>query len=472
MYSFSSQISPHSVVPLGTITKTQSAIDLDALSKGTFDYSYSASRLADYTLQDQSGKILQKKFRVQICLKRKINKSEKIKVCWNELEQKAHYGNVIRCGSVWVCPVCAKKITEKRREELSIANSLWKFGVAIKSYDFKSVPFFHDLKKSKKIFIGPIRPSLKYVRGFTYLITLTNPHYANDSLISLREKQKLAMDYFFGDRMGKSIFERMGKLYHVTNYEVTYGKNGWHPHHHILVFSDKYLSISDFSKSHDSLSDHWSNCITKAGLRPLKEFEKTVACDLRDGTYADQYIAKWGIEHELTKGHIKKGKQGGLTPFDLLRLSFDNIPISSSYFDFTTQTMVEIKKTPSDLFKEFAYSFKGACQLSWSRGLKDVFGLRDVQDSEIMDSVTEEAVILTQIEDLAFHLICKYKKRSQYLDCITNDKLSGLLGHGSAEQLISDLAQQEILVLEEMNINVPSINSSLFIPPVIQNSIL
>jgi len=28
--------------------------------------------------------------------------------------------------------------------------------------------------------------------------------------------------------------------------------------------------------------------------------------DLRDGKYADKYVSKWGIEHELTKGHVKK----------------------------------------------------------------------------------------------------------------------------------------------------------------------
>ena len=51
---------------------------------------------------------------------------------------------------------------------------------------------------------------------------------------------------FLSDRRGISIFKRMGRHYHITNYEVTYGQNGWHPHHHILVFSDRYLSIQDF----------------------------------------------------------------------------------------------------------------------------------------------------------------------------------------------------------------------------------
>jgi hypothetical protein len=34
-----------------------------------------------------------------------------------------------------------------------------------------------------------------------------------------------------------------------------------------------------------------------------------------------QYLCKWGVEHEMTKGHTKKGKEGGLTPFDLLSKS-------------------------------------------------------------------------------------------------------------------------------------------------------
>lgn len=449
MNSISSQI----LGSLGTITKTQAAIDLNPLAGGTPVFSYSVSRIADYMLQDQSGKILQKKFRVQICLKRKINKSENVKVCWNNSDKKAHFANVIRCGSIWVCPVCAKKITEKRREELSIANQLWKSGVAIKTFDFKSVPFYSDLKALKKSFVGPIIPDVNYVRGYTYLITLTNPHYANDHLDDLRVKQKSAMVDFFGDRKGKSIFARMGKRYHITNYEVTYGQNGWHPHHHILVFSDRYLSVHDFSEIHNDLSDHWSNCISKAGLRNLKDTEKFIACDLQDGTYADQYLAKWGIEHELTKGHIKKGKEGGLTPFDLLRLSFEDKPIKSSYFNLFTGEFVQQEKKPSELFKEFAYAFKGAIQLSWARGLKDVFGMRDIQDSEIMDEVTEEAVILTTLEDLVFYLICKYKKRAQFLDCITKDKLNGNLGNGSAELLISELSLLEISIFEEIHLN-------------------
>ena len=54
-------------------------------------------------------------------------------------------------------------------------------------------------------------------------------------------------------------------------------------------------------------------------------------------------------------------------------------------------------------------------------------------------------------------MLCKYKKRAQYLDAITNDKKNGVLANGSAELLLSQLAEIEISVLEEM------INTDLFV---------
>jgi len=397
---------------LGILTKSHSAID--------------SQRISDYLLQDQASKLLQYKFRVKYCLKRKIKKSENINVCWNESTKKAHYGNVIRCGSVWVCPVCAKKITEKRRNELALINEKWKKGITL----------FSPVEQPKN-FVGAPRYLEENVKGYTYLLTLTNPHYVNDRLTDLREKQKKAMKSFFSDRKGQYIFnELLGKRFHITNYEVTYGQNGWHPHHHILIFSDKYLSIHDFSNIHEVLADHWSDSLHKAGIRKIKSNEKFIACDLQDGTYADQYVGKWGIEHEMTKGHVKKGRDT-YTPFDLLRLSDKDELI--------------FEKQPSKLFQEFAISFKGARQLVFSRGLKHSFAIQEKTDDEIMDETLEEAVLLSTLEDMVFRLLCKYKKRAEYLDCITQDKLNGVLGNGSAEILLSNLAEHEILILEEMN---------------------
>lgn len=413
---------------LGILTKSHSAID--------------QKRVTDYLLQDQASKLLPYKFRVKYCLKRKINKSELRNVCWNESTKKAHFGNVVRCGSVWVCPVCAKKITEKRRSELAQINERWKNGITL--YHQQEVP-----KELKNAFVYPPRFVEEHVTGYTYLVTLTTPHYAVNRLTGLKEKLKGAMKNFFSNRKGRYIFDNlMGKRFHITNYEVTYGKNGWHPHHHILIFSDKYLSIHEFSNLHDIMCDHWANCLSSVGIRKLKDNEKQIACDFQDGTFADQYVGKWGIEHEMTKGHVKQGNKS-YTPFDLLRLSELDQPIKVVVGKDDLGNEIEEDRLPSKLFQEFAISFKGARQLMFSRGLKHAFSVKDIADEEIADSTLDEAEFLTDIEDTVFYLLCKFKKRATYLDAVTADKLSGNLSGGLTDQLINQLIEYELVVMEE-----------------------
>ena len=122
--------------------------------------------------------------------------------------------------------------------------------------------------------------------------------------------------------------------------------------------------------------------------------------DLRDGKYASQYVSKWGLEHELTKGHIKKGKENSLTPFDLLQLSIDDEEV---FF-----------KKPSKLFQEFAISVKGSRQLVWSRGLKKLLEIEDKTDEELAEETENEAISLRTVDEYIFSLLCHYQKRHQF----------------------------------------------------------
>lgn len=396
---------------LGIITKSHSAIKFEPRTNKGFE------RLHDYILQDQSAKLLPQE-RVCHCLKHRIDKKKNRKVMYNESRKKTHWGNVVRCGSIWNCPVCAKKITEQRRAELALGNKRWKEGVARFFFDFKSVG---------KKFVGPLKPTLQFFKGYTYLLTLTNSHYKNQRLSELKEGQKIAMDSFFSDRRGRKIFERLGKQFHITNYEVTYGKNGWHPHHHILIFSDKKLSIKEFSEINTELKNWWIDCCVRAEL-PAPSFKH--GADLRDGTYADQYIGKWGIEHEMTKGHVKKGKEGGLTPFDLLQLSIDDNDVFG--------------KKPSKLFQEFAIVFKGSSQLAWSRGLKDLLGVAEKSDEEIADSTNQESIELREVDQIVFDLLVKYQKRHEFLKWQKADYENGCYGCGETERNLIILFEQFI----------------------------
>ena len=95
--------------------------------------------------------------------------------------------------------------------------------------------------------------------------------------------------------------------------------------------------------------EQWKKACEKAGLdQPSYEH----GLDLRNGQKAASYVSKWGLEHEMTKGHIKKGKTDSKTPFDLLR-------------DYA-----EGDENAGKLFRIYFEAFKGTRQLNWSKGLK------------------------------------------------------------------------------------------------------
>ena len=91
--------------PLGIITKSHPTLDTQGFQ-----------RIQDYALQQQSAKLLHGKSRVCFCGKRKIDKNRNRSVVYNPNTERAYFENVQRCGSIWDCKVCAKKITETRRK--------------------------------------------------------------------------------------------------------------------------------------------------------------------------------------------------------------------------------------------------------------------------------------------------------------------------------------------------------------------
>ena len=109
------------------VPRTHIAPPVDGGSLGIYTKSLVApsKRVHDFILQDQSCKLLPK-HRVCNCLKKRIDKDKNRTVKYNVDRKKSHWSNVQRCASLWVCPVCAKQITEGRRSELSAALERWK----------------------------------------------------------------------------------------------------------------------------------------------------------------------------------------------------------------------------------------------------------------------------------------------------------------------------------------------------------
>ena len=112
------------------------------------------------------------------------------------------------------------------------------------------------------------------------------------------------------------MFERWQIKHYISCFEITHGKNGFHPHYHVLLFVPYSMAPNSILGIKQDMYKVWKDCCEKSGLdTPTEKY----GLDLRGGDKADSYVAKWGLEHEMTKGHVKKGKADSRTPFDILR---------------------------------------------------------------------------------------------------------------------------------------------------------
>lgn len=323
------------------------------------------SRVQRFELQDVARSILPKS-RTAKCLRIRAHNSD-VQVWKSKAHGTSSYAGLQTCGSVWACPVCSAKIAERRRVELLDAM---------------------DMHKAQG--------------GSVSLLTLTTPHQRGDVLVELLAQQGKALQSFLRDRKVKAVFSEMGYLGQVRALEVTHGRksaknNGWHPHFHILQFHQVKGSEADRKDWTARLYLRWVVYCEKAGLG-TPSYAHGIKLD--DGMKAAQYVTKWGLEDEMTKGHTKKGKAGGESPFDLLRAVLAD----------------KEDRQAAALFKEFAEGFKGKQQLSWSRGLKARFMVDEKTDEELSDEKDDLAVLSGLLTDDQWRDVLKVKGRGVLLE--------------------------------------------------------
>jgi hypothetical protein len=325
-------------------------VETGEITGGEPVYDPMASRLQRFMLQSVARKFLPDS-RTNKCLRLRQG-SKEIQVWQSKEYRTTSYSGLQTCGSVWACPVCSAKIAERRRVEIVAAMA-----------------------------------SHKASGGCMNLLTLTAPHQRADKLFDLLAMQALALKKMFSDKSVRKVFKEMGVIGQIRALEVTHGRrsdtnNGWHPHYHLLLFAGAGVDLTRFDSSQMRdwavrLYLRWAACCVGAGLGT-----PTLAHGLKldDGSKAAKYVAKWGLEDEMTKGHTKKAINGE-TPFDFLR----------AYLVDATD------KHAGALFKEFAETFKGKRQLHWSPGLKKRFAIGEASDEELSAQMDDYAAMLGTI---------------------------------------------------------------------------
>lgn len=298
----------------------------------------------DFFVHRDSGEIVEKKF---------IRPPRPATCSWSigrtvTIEKKndvAFYGDIQHCSSIWACPVCASTIRKQRAREIT---------TAVEAHQKNG--------------------------GEIAFLTLTLRHHREDSL----EKTLDAVMEGWRNLMRGRRWRDLKKTFNIVGYiraiEVTYSQeNGWHPHAHILLFFGKNspLTTENLKILESDIFTWWEKwCEEKTGRTPTREHGIDVQKVDTKGRVLSRYLSKvqtekekkWTAAAELSRTDIKRGRTNSFTPFQLLE----------------NETSLSEQQRYA-LWTEYVDASKGRRAITWSRGLKDLYGVEEISDDQVIE---------------------------------------------------------------------------------------
>jgi len=244
--------------------------------------------------------------------------------------------------------------------------------------------------------------------GVAVLATYTFAHTRNDDLAKAVKGFMGALSEMKGRRAFKKIMENLGYIGQIRALEVTHSEaNGWHPHSHEILFLEGHVTPEQLKAAEDALFEQWRKYAVKHGLgAPSREHGVDLQYREADGDEGQEavgaYVSKWG--YELTYAHKKQGRQGGRSPWAILA-------------DLTEKWTLR----DANLYREYTAAFKGKSQLFWSRGLKDKFEVKEMNDAEMSDRPESEHVI--DLDNESWLAIVYFKDQARVLEVAEREPL-------------------------------------------------
>lgn len=245
------------------------------------------------------------------------------------------FSGVCTCGSVWACPVCSAKVMARRALEIGGAVAAWQ----------SQGPEFQVL-----------------------FATFTMSHHKGQRLDYLWGSLSGAWHKVVGGKGWLTDKARHGIAGWCRVVEVTDGPNGWHVHVHALLFI-RSASV-DVADLHGRMFGRWSRALVRCGLarpRMIAQDAHLVAgpCDSSLAAYFTKAVdGAHRIGLELTQSQTKKARRRHST-----------VP--------TWGLLDEVEET-GDVTRwgEWEAASKGRRQISWSKGLRELLGLRREETDE------------------------------------------------------------------------------------------
>jgi hypothetical protein len=312
--------------------------------------------------------------------------------------------NLIACARGWICPVCGRKISERRRERLQSALSPYS--------------------------------------DYLLMLTLTLSHRRSDRFVEGLGLVKPAYDKLLvTGRPARDFCKRWGIEGRLRALEVTYGINGPNVHMHPLLLMSRKWSEIDLVAMEAESKDRYVEIVD--GLGGYASFEHgavlshNAALDYPAKMQSDVQIVKkasggWTIFHEMTKSAVKQSRGGsGATMLELL---------AGSALDGINKGDLHLSRSEAGrIWLEYAGAFHRQQHLVPSGKLKGIIGkLSDLTDVQIEKEQVEQAVIMGAISRSDWPKILAHDVRGEL--CL-------VLGKGDSAQLVEFLSDYGVRLI-------------------------
>lgn len=231
----------------------------------------------------------------------------------------AHVSGVAHCGSPWSCPVCSPVIGQRRAEEIE-------GGLAV------------------HVEAG----------GSALFVTFSGSHFLGERLAPLLAMMVSALRLTLQGRSWVELRDGLDYVGSIRAVEVTYTRNGWHPHTHAALLFGRPLSPVEIESMRSLLFRRWQSAMRRHGFRDLHPVHgvdvRPVSTAAGLGEYMAKEGSKWGVGMELARPDLKDRSSA---PLQLL---------ASFAHDGDLDAL--------GLWLEYEGATFGKKRIVWSRGLK------------------------------------------------------------------------------------------------------
>lgn len=293
--------------------------------------------------------------------------------------ERARYTGTMLCGSIWACPTCSAIIRRERAHEVALA-----IDRHAEKLHREAVDQWESEHKGQDL-----PPTLMTADGFGYYLfgTFTLRHDRTMPLSMTLDAILKGWTKMINGKPWKKAVERWKIRGFVRATEITYGRNGWHPHLHFVMFLDDDLDKSQQNEMKKWMFERWQTMVVRVaeGYKAKDGNPYNVApneehgIDLKfkegkaAGEEAAEYITKIqgdkgavALAQEIARGDIKDGRTGAVNPFQLL----DSGCLGLS--DFQRE----------ELWLEYWQATLRRRCITWSRGLKEDMEVEELEDEE------------------------------------------------------------------------------------------